>query len=73
MCWFFRDILIANNFGATVYTDAYKISASIPDTIFMIIGLAISTSFLPMLSRVKVKKGKTEMYKFANNIINILL
>lgn len=69
---FLRDILITNNFGASVYTDAYKLSASIPDTIFMIIGLAISTSFIPMLSRVKVKQGKTEMYKFANNIINIL-
>jgi putative peptidoglycan lipid II flippase len=69
---FFRDILITNNFGAGVNTDAYKLAASIPDTIFMIIGLAISTAFLPMLSRIKVNKGKTEMYKFANNIINIL-
>lgn len=68
----FRDILITGKFGATVYTDAYKLSAAIPDTIFMIIGLAISTSFLPMLSRVKVKKGTSEMHKFANNIINIL-
>lgn len=68
----FRDILITNNFGATVYTDAYKISASIPDIVFMIIGLAISTSFLPTLSRIKVKSGDEEMHDFANNIINIL-
>lgn len=68
----FRDILISNKFGANAYTDAYKLSASIPDTIFMIIGLAISTTFLPMLSKVKVKNGTKEMHKFANNIINIL-
>lgn len=67
-----RDQLITYKFGATVYTDAYKLSASIPDIIFTIIGLAISTTFVPMLSRVKVKHGKKEMYKFANNIINIL-
>lgn len=70
---FFRDILIANNFGASNYTDAYKTATSIPETIFMIVGLAISTSFLPMLSKVKVKKGTDEMHKFANNIINILV
>ena len=69
---FFRDILIANNFGASNYTDAYKTATTIPETIFTIVGLAISTSFLPMLSKVKVKKGTDEMHKFANNIINIL-
>lgn len=68
-----RDQLITYKFGATVYTDAYKLSASIPDIIFTIIGLAISTTFVPMLSRVKVNNGKEEMHGFANNIINILL
>lgn len=69
---FFRDILISNNFGASVYTDAYKIAASIPDTIFTIVGLAISTSFLPILSKVKIKSGDDEMHNFASNIISIL-
>ncbi|NLK95861.1 MAG: murein biosynthesis integral membrane protein MurJ [Clostridiales bacterium] len=68
-----RDILISSNFGVSEYTDAYKLSASIPDTIFMIVGLAISTSFLPMLSKIKANEGKKEMYKFANNVINILV
>ncbi len=68
-----RDILISSNFGVSEYTDAYKLSASIPDTIFMLVGLAISTAFLPMLSKIKAKEGKNEMYKFANNIINILV
>ncbi|SFU28308.1 putative peptidoglycan lipid II flippase [Clostridium sp. DSM 8431] len=70
---FGRDLLIAYKFGATDYTDAYKIAASIPDTIFVIVGLAISTAFLPLLSRIKVKKDTDEMHKFANNVINILL
>lgn len=70
---FFRDWLIVYKFGADVQTDAYKIAASIPDTIFVIIGLAISTAFLPILSRIKVKRNTDEMHKFANNIINSLL
>ncbi|MGG7176169.1 murein biosynthesis integral membrane protein MurJ [Clostridium paraputrificum] len=69
---FIRDVIIANNFGASTYTDAYKAAATIPETIFMIVGLAISTAFLPMLSKVRVEKGTKEMHKFANNIINIL-
>lgn len=69
----FRDILIAHHFGANEYTDAYKLATAVPETIFMIIGLAISTTFLPMLSKVLVKNGKEAMNKFANNIINLLL
>ncbi|MBD7910076.1 murein biosynthesis integral membrane protein MurJ [Clostridium cibarium] len=69
---FARDFLIGVRFPAGIESDAYKAAASIPDIIFTLVGLAISTSFLPMLSNVKVKKGKSEMHKFANNIINIL-
>lgn len=69
---FIRDMLIANNFGAGVYTDAYNIAVSIPETIFTLVGLAISTAFLPMLSKIRAKKGQEEMYGFANNVINIL-
>ncbi|MBE6047757.1 MAG: murein biosynthesis integral membrane protein MurJ [Clostridium sp.] len=70
---FLRDVLIVYKFGAGVETDAYKIAASIPETIFVVIGLAISTAFLPILSRIKVKKNVEQMHDFANNIINILL
>jgi len=69
---FIRDMLIAKNFGAGMYTDAYNIAVSVPEIIFTLVGLAISTAFLPMLSKVKAKKGKREMYSFANNVINIL-
>ncbi len=67
-----RDMLVANNFGSGIFTDAYKVAVSVPDTIFAIIGLAISTVFIPMLSKVKHEKGKVEMFRFANNIISIL-
>ncbi|MDS0527285.1 murein biosynthesis integral membrane protein MurJ [Clostridium sp. SHJSY1] len=69
---FIRDFLIGKRFPAGIQSDAYYAAASIPDIIFALVGLAISTSFLPMLSNIKVKKGNEEMHKFANNIINIL-
>lgn len=69
---FVRDILVTKNFNIGINTDAYSIAIGIPDTIFTLIGLAISTSFLPTLSRIRNEKSQKEMYKFANNIINIL-
>jgi len=69
---FVRDMLIANNFGAGMYTDAYNLAVSVPETIFTLVGLAISTAFLPMLSKIKAQKGQKQMYEFANNVINIL-
>ena len=69
---FLRDILIAKDFGGGMYTDAYNIAVSIPETIFTLVGLSISTAFLPMLSKVRAEKGQKEMYNFANKVINIL-
>lgn len=69
---FVRDMLIAKDFGVGMYTDAYNIAVSIPETIFTLVGLSISTAFLPMLSKVKAEKGKKEMYNFSNKVINIL-
>ena len=69
---FLRDILIAKDFGGGMYTDAYNIAVSIPETIFTLVGLSISTAFLPMLSKVRAEKGQEEMYNFANKVINLL-
>ncbi|AGX42235.1 murein biosynthesis integral membrane protein MurJ [Clostridium saccharobutylicum] len=69
---FVRDMLIAKNFGAGMYTDAYNIAVSVPEILFTLVGLAISTAFLPTLSKIKAKNGNEEMYGFANNVINIL-
>ncbi|SFC54180.1 murein biosynthesis integral membrane protein MurJ [Clostridium uliginosum] len=69
---FVRDMLIGKSFGAGIYTDAYNVAVTIPETIFMLVGLAISTSFLPILSKIRAKKNEEDMYAFANNVINIL-
>lgn len=69
---FGRDILAAYHFGANSSYDVYVASVAIPESVFMIIGLAISTTFIPMLSEIKHSKSKMEMFKFANNVINIL-
>lgn len=69
---FGRDILAAYHFGANSSYDVYVASVAIPESVFMIIGLAISTTFIPMLSEIKYAKNKDEMFRFSNNVINIL-
>lgn len=69
----FRDMLVGYQFGISNYTDAYKAAVSVPETIFTIIGLAISTVFIPMLSKVRYEKSKEDMFKFSNNVISILM
>ena len=70
---FFRDTLIAGTFGTTYQTDAYNMAITIPSIMFGIFGLAITTTFIPILNETFNSKGKEEMFNFANNIMNILL
>lgn len=69
---FARDILAAYHFGVEGSYDIYVASVAIPESVFMIVGLAISTTFIPMLSEIKHSKNNKEMFNFSNNIINIL-
>lgn len=68
-----RDVMMGNAFGTTYQTDAYNISLVIPVTIFGLFGLAITNTFIPILSESYSKNGKEDMFDFANSIMNILM
>lgn len=68
---FVRDALVASSFGTTYMTDAYNVAMTILDLLFIMIAFAITTTFIPILSDTLNKKGKEEMFKFANNLMNI--
>lgn len=70
---FLTNVLKARAFGTTYMTDAYSVSLTIPNIVFGLIGVAITTAFIPLLNEVYSKKGKEDMFEFANTIINILL
>lgn len=67
-----RDSLVAYHFGATAITDAYKAAVMVPETLFTIIGLGVSTVFIPMLSKIRYRDSKKRMFDFGNNVIGIL-
>lgn len=69
---FGRDMLAAYHFGVEGSYDIYVASVAIPESVFMIVGLAISTTFIPILSEIRHNKNKDEMFKFSNNVVTIL-
>lgn len=69
---FFRDILVASEYGTTYETDAYNIALTIPTLAFTLIGTAVSTIFIPIFTRILMRQGKEKMYVFANKILLIL-
>lgn len=68
-----RDIVLANTYGTSMYSDAYIVANNIPIVLFTVVSAAISTSFIPIYSEVNEDKGSREALLFANNFINILL
>lgn len=68
-----RDRLLASNFGAGQTLDIYYAAFKIPDLIYnlLIVG-AISSAFIPVFHEYSTK-DKDEIWKFAGNILNILI
>lgn len=69
---FLRDAVTASNFGATYQTDAYNMAISIPNIVYGLFGMAITTTFIPILSESLKKNGKKDMFEFANSVMNII-
>lgn len=68
-----RDIVLANFFGTSSTSDAYIIAVSIPVLIFYLIGHAISTSYIPMYTKIRSDYGVIKADSYSNNITNISL
>ncbi len=69
---FFRDIILAQKFGASIITDAYITSLNIPVVLFTGISASLGTTYIPMFFSIKEEKGDEEVNKFTNNILNII-
>ena len=70
---FARDISLSYFYGASVISDAYLISLTIPTVILAIIGKGISTGFVPMYTRVESQDGIDRANHYTNNLVNVVL
>jgi len=68
-----RDRLLAGQFGATRTLDVYYAAFRIPDLVYnlLIVG-AVSSAFLPVFYEY-LTKDKEEAWRFAANVLNILI
>lgn len=67
-----RDMFIASSFGATSELDVFNAASNIPMILFMAIGTAITTTFIPLYNE-KRKISKEEGIKFTNNVLNVFI
>jgi len=70
---FFRDIILAQTFGAGKITDAYLTALNIPVVLFDGISAALGTTFIPIYFKIKSSKGQDEVNRFTSNIFNIVI
>lgn len=70
---FLRDVILSYYYGASNISDAYLIAMTIPTTIFAFIGVAITTSYIPIYLEIVKKKSYKKGIDFTNNLLNILL
>lgn len=64
-----REFVVAAQFGASRESDIFKVATRIPYIFYGCVGAALTTSFIPIFSRVKNDTKKAN--EFFNNILNI--
>lgn len=70
---FIREVMLGQAFGTSYITDAYIIALSIPTIIFSAILAAISTTFIPVYSKIKNNNGIMRANYFTNNLLFLIL
>ncbi|MFL2077601.1 murein biosynthesis integral membrane protein MurJ [Marinilactibacillus psychrotolerans] len=69
---FGREMALSYFYGASITSDAYLISLTIPNVIFSFIGVGIYTGFIPIYTDARENKSKQAADFFTSNLINIL-
>lgn len=71
---FFRDRILASQFGAGDVLDAYYAAFRIPDLIysFLVLG-ALSVAFIPVFTELLADKKEDEAWKLTSGILHLLL
>jgi len=69
---FSREVVLSYFYGISNISDAYLISWTIPGVIFAFVGIGISTSFIPLYSKIKNDEGFNSSINYMNNVISFL-
>lgn len=67
---FVRETVIANEYGATFATDAYNAAYTIPYFLQMVLGMALVTSIVPVVTKYALRGNKEEANRIASITLN---
>lgn len=70
---FIRDMVLSYFYGATNISDAYLISKTIPSFMFMLVGTAIVTGFIPLYTKIEKEKNIDEADQFTSSLLKLML
>ncbi len=69
---FGREMVIARVFGANMYTDAYLVAYTLPYFLQTILGFALVTVTVPLLTKYLIDGRKEEAFRVGNYFINLV-
>lgn len=67
---FVRETVIAREFGATSFTDAYLVAYTLPYFLQAVLGMALVTAIVPVVTKYLVKGEKKEAWRIASITLN---
>ena len=70
---FAREIVLGYFYGTSAYSDIYITSMNIPLVVFVAIGAAIGTTFIPLYHEVLEESGEKRALRFSNNVMSIVV
>jgi putative peptidoglycan lipid II flippase len=69
---FVRQVIIARQFGLSSQLDAFNVANNLPDLLFALIsGGALTVAFIPVLSEVLTKEGRSQSWELFSRIANL--
>ena len=70
---FAREIVLGYFYGTSAYSDVYVTAMNIPLVIFVTIGAALGTTFIPLYHEALEEGGEKAALKFSNNTMCIVI
>lgn len=68
-----RSVVIADAFGTEPDLSAYWVAFRLPDLVFQLLaGATLSAAFIPTFSRVLLRHGEAEGWRFASSVLNLV-
>ncbi len=70
---FVREISLSYFYGAHAISDAYIIATTIPGLIFSFLGVAITTTYIPIYNSIVKDGGQDKAEQFTNKLIKVVM